>query len=171
MKDNRGFSLIELIVVIAILAVVAVFGIAGLGYVFGTNARACANKLYTAVGRTRITTMGKEETALRIYRDGATGPYYKQELIDGVAGNPEEVGKATLVLTYTVKDDTTPIAIDGTQELVIAFDRGSGSERVATVSDGTNDHTSVLCERIEVTGGGRTYSLGIVPATGKIIKD
>lgn len=172
MKDNRGFSLIELLVVIAILAIVTGFGIAGLGYIFGANAKACANELYTTIGKTRITTMGKDETALVIYRDGTAGAYFKQEWVDGAAAEePEQIGKSTLELTYYVGGTAT--SINGTNRLVIAFDRSSGSEKAldVTVDASGGTVTSVLCERIDVIGGGRTYSVEIVPATGKVIKD
>lgn len=170
MKDNRGFSLIELLVVIAIMAIVVGFGISGLGYIFGANARACSNSLYTAIGKNRITTMGKEETALRIFKDPTTGAYFKQEWVKGGAlEDPDQIGKSTLELTYYVGGTAT--VIDGTNELIMTFDRSSGSEKALSVTVNGAAVTGVLCEKIEVVGGGRTYSVVIVPATGKVYKE
>ena len=171
MKDNRGFSLLELVIVIAILAIVATFGIAGLGYIFGTNARSCANEIYLAIGKNRITTMGKDETSLRIYRDGASGAFFKQEWIDGTAAEePNQVGKSSVEVAYWIKGDTTEYVLDGTTELIITFDRASGKESDLPVTVNGTSTQGVFCERIEVRGGGRTYTVNIEPATGKVTK-
>ena len=171
MKDNRGFSLLELIIVIAILAIIVGFGLAGLGYIFGTNARACANEIYSAIGKNRITTMGKDETSLRIYRDGAAGVYFKQEWVDGIAAeDPDQVGKSTVEIAYWIKGDTTEYILDGTTELIITFDRASGKESDLPVTVNGVSTQGVLCERIEVRGGGRVYPVRIEPATGKVTK-
>jgi len=43
-KNNKGFSLIELIVVIAIMSIMVGFLVVSLSTVFGTKARECAEK-------------------------------------------------------------------------------------------------------------------------------
>ena len=77
-KDNKGFSLVEIIIVLAIMAIIAVAILAGSGYQAGTAASALADSIKTAVGETRIKTMGKQETVLYLYKDATDGKYYKQ---------------------------------------------------------------------------------------------
>ena len=170
MKDNHGFSLVEMIIVIAILAIVTTFGVMGINYLFGTHARACANELTTAIGRTRITTMGEQETILRIYQDAVDHAYYKQVLIDGATAEPpEQIGKSTIEMQYYIDGDSTAYVIDGSTELIIAFDRSSGAEiDTVTMNIGGITYASVKCNRIDVSSGSRTYTINIVPVTGKI---
>lgn len=170
MKDNRGFSLIELLVVIAILGIVAAFGIAGLGYIFGTNARSCANEIYSAIGHTRIETMGRATTALRIYEDETTGACMAQEWIEGVGGQSKEVGKSTVEVAFFLEGDPTEHIIDGSEELIITFDRESGKVSNIVVNVNGSTTAGMMCERIEARGGGRVYAVNIVLATGKVTK-
>lgn len=165
MKNNKGYSLVEIMIVLAILAVLATVGITGLGYIWGTNVRSCANELKTAIGKTRITTMGKDEATIRIYQDSTDGAYYKQEIVDGVGERPIKVGKAILTLTYTMVDGTGTLigtgTISGSDELAIAFDRSSGAQREATAGAG-------MCSEIDVSFGSRHSIITLVPATGKV---
>ena len=164
-SSNRGFSLIELIVVIAIMAVVMGFFIAGLGYLLGVNVRSCAHEIQTAVGAARITTMGKEETHLRIYRDSSDHCIYKQERVresgeTGLTDLPaEKIGKSTLTVSYFTDDGSG--GLTGETELTdgsgieIVFDRASGKET-----------TNYNCIRVEA--GAIRMDVRIVPATGKV---
>ena len=163
--SNRGFSLIELIVVIAIMAIVMGFFIAGLGYLLGVNVRSCAHEIQTAIGATRITTMGKEETHLRIYRDSSDHCIYKQERVKESGETnftdlpAEKIGKATLTVSYFIDDGSG--GLTGETELTdgnsieIEFDRASGKEK-----------TNFNCIRVE--GGSIRMDVRIVPATGKV---
>lgn len=175
--DNRGFSLLEMIIVLAILSVLIGFFIAGLGYIFGTEARGCANVIKTAVGSTRITTMGREETLLRIYRASSGGAYFKQVWVDDAVtpqpygDSPEQIGKSYLEIVYWLKgeDEGQPgHVLDETADLFIGFDRSSGAETAVTMKINGVDVTSQIIKRIDVSGGGRTYTVGISPATGKV---
>lgn len=162
-SSNRGFSLIELIIVIAIMAVVMGFFIAGLGYLLGVNVRSCAHELQTAIGATRINTMGKEEVHLKIYRDSTDHCIYKQERVKESSGwtdlTPEKIGKATLTVTHYVDDGsggmTGETELTDGSSIEIIFDRSSGKE--------TTDYN---CIKIEA--GAIAMSVRIVPATGKV---
>ena len=162
---NDGFTLVELIVVIAIMAVVMGMFIAGLGYLSGVNMRSCAHEIQTAIGASRITTMGKEETELSIYRDSSDHCYYKQEHVKESGETSftdlpaEKIGKATLTLTYYEDPDFTATGsgtefVDGT-EIRIRFNRASGKQLSAFTG-------------IKVASGGREMKVMMVPATGKV---
>lgn len=156
-KDNRGLTLIELIVVIAIMAVVMGMGLIGLNLIASGNVRSCANELKTSIGHVRITTMGKTNTSLKIYQ--GTDGYYKQEIVtqgDGTITNEEpiKIGKSTVGLTYETKDGTSG-TIDSTG-IVFTFNRENGKE------------ATPYYNLITVTGGGYTSKVVIVPATGKV---
>ncbi len=170
-RDNKGFSLVEIIVVLAILAIAGLLGISGLGYVFGQSVKSCADELKSSIGETRINTMGKYETTIHIY-EGTDG-FYKQEFQWEVAGgtgswvseNPQKVGKSYLTLQYRLEDGTVGnIDSDG---IWISFNRSSGRERVMTATPSGTGVTGMF-DRI-IVNGSLTRTVIIVPATGKIM--
>lgn len=62
-RNNRGFSLIELIVVIAIMAVLTAFVTLSVSYLTGQKARECANNLSFALDSTRTSAIAKNGNA------------------------------------------------------------------------------------------------------------
>lgn len=165
MKDNKGYSLVEIMVVIAIMAVLLLVGITGLGFIGTANLNSCTEEIKTAVGKTRITTMGKDEATLRIYQDSSDGAYYKEEIVDGTPETAEKIGKANLTLTYTMVNESGAVlsttVIDDSHPLDIGFDRSSGAQRELTAGAGR-------CSRVDISLGTRTRSVILVPATGKV---
>lgn len=168
MKDNKGYTLVEIMVVIAIIAVLLLVGITGLGFIGSANLNSCTEDLKTAVGKVRITTMGKNNATLRIYQDSSDGAYYIQEIVDGNPEAGEKIGKASLTLTYTMVDDSGAVLSTGTisdpNDLEIGFDRSSGAQIELPSNTGK-------CSRIDISLGSRTRSVIMVPATGKVYTD
>lgn len=192
-RDNRGFTLVEIIIVIAIIGILMAVLIGGSGYMAGSAAQSLANSVKTSIGETRIKTMGKQETALYIYKNASDQKYYKQYLIriNGTWKEPEApevIGKHHPVMKYKAGGVETTIN-DG-DGIIIGFDRKTGKEADPTVLTNYNnmnnhfevssatgelisgsqsaDLKAILCENIEITGGGRTYNIIIYPATGKV---
>ena len=184
-KDNRGLSIVELVIVIAIMAIVIGMLAASLNYIGNSQARSLANAIKTSIGQTRIQTMGKNEVFLYIYR-GSDKRYYKETWRKAgaddtlVRENREMLGKDKPSVKYYIKDDTDEHVIDGTGGLLITFDRSNGKEidtrglpTGSQNSEGTeittpNGNKSVLCNKILVSYGSKEYVIEITPETGKI---
>lgn len=68
-NNNKGFSLVELIIVVAIISLFT--GIAGYGISLssGKAADECAQKLASSIQRARTSSMGKNETKIEISKD------------------------------------------------------------------------------------------------------
>lgn len=54
MKENRGFSLVELLVVVAIMGIMIGFVFIGLPLLNGQHARKCANNMSAALGKKEL---------------------------------------------------------------------------------------------------------------------
>lgn len=175
-QDNSGFSLLELLVALAVMAVLSTMLVVGLGIIPRTDARSCANDLKSAIGQTRIMTMGKKKTILEITHSAADGKYYTVEKTDDGSGTlvesqPEMVGKKSLTVSYHLEnggiDPLTDLGnyvkLEQGDALDISFDRGSGKEL-----SGGSPGASTLCDAILIEGGGAKYFVRIYTATGKI---
>ena len=92
--NEKGFSLVELIIVIAIMAVVIGTVVFSVSMVFSANAKACCNNLQRAIADCKVTTMGKSEAWLVLYRGSDNQiycqMYYNEAVIENDAeGNPK----------------------------------------------------------------------------------
>ena len=183
--NEKGFSLVELIIVIAIMTVVIGTVVFSVSMVFSANAKACCNNLQRAIADCKVTTMGKSEARLVLYRGSDNQiycqMYYNEAVIENDAeGNPkvkkdddgnvimkavpaneepQKIGGKRVVVTYNDTDDTEENEhqdlLTDAKRLTIAFDRSSGSFKNAPKS-------------MEIIGGNRHYHLEFNELTGKV---
>lgn len=182
--NEKGFSLVELIIVIAIMAVVIGTVVFSVSMVFSTNAKACCNNLQRAIADCKVTTMGKSEAWLVLYRDDDNRiycqMYYNEAVIENDAeGNPkvkkDDAGNVIMEAVPANEEpqkiggnrvEITYIDADGNEHpdlpteankatFTIAFDRSSGSFKNAPKS-------------MEIIGGNRHYHLEFNELTGKV---
>ena len=189
--DNRGFTLVELVICIAIMGIIIGMLVANLNYIGNSQAKSLANAIKTAVGQARIETMGKYDSFLYIYKSPTDNKYYKEVWKRSNQGelkndNRELLGKTKPTVKYRIKGETDAThELDGSMGLLIKFDRTNGKETEEKMKpdsvtykdkDGNNittgiagkTTTSVMCDMIEVTFGTKKYDITIEPATGKI---
>ena len=75
-KDNKGFSLVELIVVIAIIAVFIGILVLSLSVLFGVQARECAQKISGQMSETKAGSMSRFDETMNLKYVGKTPPDY-----------------------------------------------------------------------------------------------
>ena len=174
-KDNRGMSLVEIIIVIAIMSVF--IGVSGYGLSLSNNKAAaeCAQKLCSALQHTRTVTMGKHETSLTLYMDAEGRIRVRevaQKLIDDdgnveLEERPSIVGENGVFVSCTLTDGSS-VDISETNNITFSFNRGSGALE-ATYVNAVKCDENCNCRQITISKAGRTQYIVIVPVTGKIM--
>jgi len=176
-KDNKGFSLVELIVVIAILALMMGMFLLTTGILNVRAGRQCAKQIRHELERVRIATMGKNEVSLRLYV-GSDGRVYVEETVTapkiGSTGTHTYTEDAKQIGSKRVK---VQIRLQGASDFTdlkegvrFQFNRGTGAfETVKSITDEQSGISAPYCiEEIKVTGGGQEHLLKLKRVTGKV---
>ncbi len=183
-RNNRGFSLVELIVVIAIAAVLIGFVGFSLSFLFGTEAKQAVSKVSGMLNETKTSSMSRfnesmtltykeKDIANAIPSDGfyveRTSYTMKQDLNEKKLGT-ENRKVASPKVIITVYSDTGASTVLGNtvtgKKLTIQYDRSNGSIKKAEISGGGATDTINL-SKITFQSGAKTYSIVFTPQTGK----
>lgn len=190
MKENKGFSLVELIIVLAIVAVLGGIAIYSLSLLTGQHARECANNTSAALDKEKNYALTRSATVdcyiEIVMRDGEG--YFARYYIPGsaitqtdwVLAEEQKLGRQRVsVIAALVSTDTGAIqnvTIDTDTSIKIVYDRTSGAFKGTVLSDGTDGDAGNLPDTDTIAGNqctaitidqGRTYEIELYPATGK----
>ena len=169
-KNNRGYSLVEMIIVVAIIAVVGLGATWSIILVLSGNAKTCTHSIMNAISECKITTMsqGKGNVRLLLYRDDDGNVYSEIQTRESKTADwvtayngLEKIGAKRCAVGSAKDADDLPKK-DSAWE--IYFDRSSGSFLYDVDKGGV---TSV--ENIYVMGGRRNYHIRLEKLTGKQI--
>lgn len=164
-KDNRGFSLVELIIVLAIMAVLTGATFIGIGMISGKPAEECASKIYSHILANRTTAMGKFSASVSFYT-GTDGIYVVEE-VNGVNGTPIKIGDKGVAVSYRVTgdgDNAWRTLLGDTAPLIISYNRSTGAFRDLE-SMGMDDK---YCVAIKCTKADKTKIITLYHLTGKV---
>lgn len=187
--DNRGFSLVELVIVVAIMAVMGAFFFLGNALLAGQYTRECASDISAALSKEKNYALTKSATIdcymeLTYDTDGFYVRYYQPKNAiatgkdpdsgsyqgdDWVLAEEEKVGKRNVRVVCTMEDGST-VTIGTGHSVKFIYDRISGAFKRAVTSDGSTQGIesdgTMFCTGIRIDGG-RTYDITIYSATGK----
>lgn len=194
-QNNKGFSLVELIIVIAIMSVMVGMLSFSVSMIFGTQGKECAQKVAARMDATKTGSMSRynEVMELKILNNGeradiTSDGIYADNYIATIKkkdksfeeypiGDPEtrKMGTDSVVVTaylsdgavYVLKKGADPSATDECEKIVIRYDRSSGSFSEADVGSGPISNT--YYEKITFQKGMRTYAIKFESETGKYI--
>lgn len=158
-KNNKGFSLVELIVVIAIMAVLMAAIITYIGTLGTAQAKKCANGIVTGFSQTKVCAMSRSSASMVVYsNDDGVFLLTKQ----GSNERIEKIGSTGAVVEYrTVRDASsfTPVGNSAATGVKIEFDRASGACKKMVSGN--------YCYGFKITCGKTTYIVNIEPLTGR----
>ena len=184
--NEKGFSLVELIIVIAIMAVVIGTVVFSVSMVFSANAKTCCNNLQRAIADCKVTTMGKSEARLVLYRGSDNQiycqMYYNEAVIENDAeGNPKvKKDDDGNVIMKAVPANEEPQKIGGKRVVVTYIDtEGNEHQDLPTDAIDVNKRLTIAFDRssgsfknapksMEIIGGNRHYHLEFNELTGKV---
>ena len=161
-KNQKGFSLIEMLVVVAIISILAGVSLRIVGYLRVANAEKTVQTIEKACTKLQATSMSKaSKPFLYIYMND--GEYYY-------------VFSATDCNSYdasVMKKDGDPIGkgIKITREASGTMNEVTGAVfiKIAYKRDGTFDTAKTNCDAIKIEAGNSTERLKLVKETGKVI--
>jgi len=185
-KNNKGFSLIELIVVIAIMSIMVGFLVVSLSTVFGTKARECAEKVSAKIDSVKTGSVSLYNETMELKYHSKSEPGYSSDgyyatcsvyTIDNqaqsVKASEDEIRKvgASNIAIKAYTSDGNNFDLDSSTGIIISFDRSTGAFKQAMKDDGVGlvdgSNNPVYFEKITFSAGGRTYKIEMVPETGK----
>ena len=164
--NNKGLTLVEVLVVLAILGILGGLATMGISAAVSKPADECAEKMAASLKNGRLSTMGKHEIELRYYQT-ADGAIYLEESITRIKTDGEtsttmdvtKIGEKGVQVEYTLTDGTTKQLSE--EDLVLSFKRSSGGFN-------TCNGTSAYCKEIKVSKGSRLLTLELQYLTGKV---
>lgn len=168
-RNNKGFSLVELILVMAILAILTVVTYNNISYLSYANAKSCSQKINSTLERGRQFAMSKKDTPsyfLYKYNDSI---YYKIAATDTITvdANGVKLGNEELNLYYTTLNDTSEIKINNGDCMKIEFKKSSGGLKPLpkiNPLDADNFYDAIVLKN---TDGVTRYIIHIISITGK----
>lgn len=159
-KNNKGFSLVELIIIIAIMAVLAVSIITYSGMIGNSKARQCAKEIDSHLSETKVCAMSRAQAKMIIYANG--NGVYVTTVQTGRGTETEKIGDKGVKVEYCQVRGSDTYTTVGTTEatgVVIEFDRASGA--LKKMDNGN------YCYGFKITAGDSVYKVVIEPLTGK----
>lgn len=158
-RDNRGTSIVELLVIMAILAILVGMVANLFGYLNGKQAKQCAYKLEAALSEIRMETMsksdGEKESVYFVLENNDGQILAKNKIKENTSS--DMIGEKVIITVKDAAGATIGELSDG-NAVIIYFNRATGalleeSEKYAT---------------FEINQGKVTYVVGIEPTTGRI---
>ena len=170
--NNKGFSLIELIVIIAIMGVLVGGAGLGIGLVFSKDAMKCATRLNDSIYDARANSMykaGKFELSIDNSGSANTATISQTDLTpvtsDTIYLDGEDSSKKTTISAKFVTE-AVPAGTNLSFPLNLTFDKAKGNVYFDVDADGTYDDGIIVFD-ITPLRGNRTAKVQLVTTTGK----
>lgn len=158
-QNNKGFSLIEILVVLVIMVVLVSGAVVAFTNWRAWNLNDCAKKIDTGLSAAKVEAMGRESGSLTIYRDDDDN--YWMEV---TGENPEMIGDKDIDIYYTDTDGNVDVHVTKTQKLILSYERATGGFKpIQTDPSGVK----IFCSSIKITRKDLACQIRLARTTGK----
>jgi prepilin-type N-terminal cleavage/methylation domain-containing protein len=169
MKNNRGFTLLELMVVVAILGIVTGMAAYSITSVSDTRARKFASDFNALLSECRVNTLSGAPAPVYLTLSWEGGEYYGT-LYEGGSQKTRVQLPRSVACSFTA-DGTVYDLGETYASLSLGFDRSTGAfealEQVKSAAgDGLNPGLSGGCTAVTAAAGGGARTVELTPATG-----
>ncbi|NCB51809.1 MAG: prepilin-type N-terminal cleavage/methylation domain-containing protein [Clostridia bacterium] len=158
-NNNRGFTLVEIIVVVVIMGVLVGIISLSISSVFSSRARRGAAEIDAYISMCKVNSMsraGDISIILDLDENGSIrGRYYEDASLKDTA----IFADANVTATFTTGGVETDLS--DTDTLTLSFDRNTGAFAPQSIVGETKNY----CTAISLSSG-RTYVIILVPSTG-----
>ena len=171
MKDNRGFSLVELIVVIAIMALVLTIAGISITAVASQRVSNAASDVKSAMSIAETYAKTKADCYMEFSTDSDGSSGYKIYTVDSegnkkLGSSAESYNKAISIKIY-FKNISEPVTVTESTPVEIHFDRTTGGFATSKV----NGVDYGVPTKIEFTNGTKSVRLALATYTGLVTYD
>lgn len=162
-KDNKGLSLIEIIIVLAIMSIIGGAFLLTTSIATDKQVSSCAEKLVSSLEQTRNLAMGKQSGFIEVWKT-AGGSVYCRMTIDGQYYGSDASGIAIghSALSVEVTEAGSPANV---------YDLNGHTARIEfSRSNGSVSSTPAVTQ-IKITNGRRTVIVYIDKFTGRVYSE
>lgn len=162
--NNKGMSLVEIIIIIAIIGILAVASLSLAGNIRYANTQKAVENIGDKMDSLQVTTMSKSQKQyLYIYRVG--GDYYAKTTTDCLSSFDNKVlddkgtklSNSALNISYVPHNGEDEVTVGPSNFIRICYKRSGGFSYSAS---------GTTCDKIYVKGS-RTYTITLAEETGK----
>ena len=164
--NNKGYSLLEVVIIVAILGVISGFLVTSSSLFDGRRVKACADSISSLLEKVRMTNLGKDEVTLTIYKDSDN--VIKARIVtmveDKISGRTEksvtdDVSNDNIEVYYSTDISVNSATLLGAEGMSFSFNRSSGSVK-------NTSPNGIQC--IVLRKGNAEKKIKIYTVTGKI---
>ena len=181
-RNDKGFSLVELVIVMAVMAILISIGVRNLGVLDTYRTRECKDKIVSALKNNKIDCLSKSKSNTSTAYTGAKGSTvtadayleikYENKSVYVIKYLPEKNGGPTTAsiaekvskgtnTTIKYKVGSTEETLADGESLMIGYNRSTGAFLPINAS-------GTYCEEIIVQAGTKTRIIHLETKTGKI---
>lgn len=158
MRNDRGFTVLELVIVIVIMSLLAVGAITGYSILTNGDTRKAANAIINSLDLIQIENMAKASDYRITISQDSNGDYYLNTLCDETIISSERLKLKNGSISYETLDKRT-ISVTGSNKLELAFRKDTGGVK--------ENGSGQIITAIIISGADNSMTIRLITTTGK----